>query len=152
MPAIDETDGHILNALQKDARATYTDLAKLTNRAESTIRERIQRLEREGVIRGYAANIDPASVGFPVRGQVRADAPDKKAAIRTLRADRRVRSVRIVTGPRPILAEVTAENWTDLHAVADTPGLQNAEVVVYVEDVVEPRPLDVREPPVEVRV
>lgn len=56
---IDETDRNILGALERDASISNKDLADAVGVAASTCLERVRKLERAGVIRGYHASIDP---------------------------------------------------------------------------------------------
>lgn len=60
---IDGKDKDILRELQEDGRQTYRDLSKKLRLPESTIRKRVNRLERSGIIKGYHATIDPDIVG-----------------------------------------------------------------------------------------
>lgn len=54
---IDEVDRQLLGLLQTNSRQSTTALAKRLRMARSTIHERICRLEREGVIRGYSVDL-----------------------------------------------------------------------------------------------
>jgi DNA-binding Lrp family transcriptional regulator len=62
----DELDKKILNFLQKDAKLTIKELAEALAMSTTPIFERIKRMEREGVIKGYVALVDQEKVG---RGQ-----------------------------------------------------------------------------------
>ena len=61
---LDERDLDIIAALQQDARATYTDIAKRVGLSASSVHERVRKLEQGGVIRGYRAEVDPEAVGL----------------------------------------------------------------------------------------
>ena len=61
---LDDLDVALLSALAEDARASQRALAKLLGVSTPTVSERMTRLERAGVIRGYTAEIDWAAVGF----------------------------------------------------------------------------------------
>lgn len=65
MTQIDATDRRILSALQRDGRMTNADLAEQVNLSASACHRRVQRLEEEGVIRGYVALLDPRKVELP---------------------------------------------------------------------------------------
>lgn len=56
----------ILELLTHDGRMSFTDLARETGLSVSATHQRVRRLERRGVIRGYAAVIDPADAGLPL--------------------------------------------------------------------------------------
>lgn len=56
----------LLSELQKDARQTNKSLAEKVGLAPSTCLERVRELQARGVIRGFRAVVDPASVGRPM--------------------------------------------------------------------------------------
>lgn len=58
---LDETDLSILQALQEDARLTYTQIGKTLHLAHSTVYERIKRMERNGIIRKYTTLLNTES-------------------------------------------------------------------------------------------
>ncbi len=61
---INEIDTKILNIIQQDARISNAEIARQVGLAPSAVLERIRKLEERGVIRGYAAEIDAAQVGY----------------------------------------------------------------------------------------
>ena len=61
---LDATDIRILRALQEDGRLTNVDLAERVHLSPSPCLRRTKRLEREGIIRGYRADLDRRSVGL----------------------------------------------------------------------------------------
>lgn len=63
---MEDMDRQILRLLARDGRMSFTDLAKATGLSVSAVHTRVKRLEQRGVVRGYAATIDPASVGLPL--------------------------------------------------------------------------------------
>ncbi len=54
-----ETEERILAVLEDDAQASYTEIAEKANVSKPTVRKYIKKLESEGVIVGYSADIDP---------------------------------------------------------------------------------------------
>lgn len=68
---IDATDTAILRALSADARVTMADLARAVGLSAPSVTERVRRLEEAGVVRGYAARIDPAALGLPLAAYIR---------------------------------------------------------------------------------
>ena len=52
-------DMRILQELQKEGRITYAELARRVGLTTSPCMERVKRMEKEGVIRGYTALLDP---------------------------------------------------------------------------------------------
>lgn len=69
--ALDRTDLQLLAALQAGARLTNTELAEHVHLSPSACLRRVQRLEREGVIAGYRAEVDPERVGLGLQAFVR---------------------------------------------------------------------------------
>ena len=69
--SLDRTDLRLLALLQQDGRATNADIAVQVNLSPSACLRRIQRLESSGVIRGYAAMVDPKRVGLGLQAFVR---------------------------------------------------------------------------------
>jgi len=63
---ISENDARVLRLLQDDGRRSYADLGSDLGMAGPSAHERVKKLESRGVIRGYSADLDPASVGLAV--------------------------------------------------------------------------------------
>ncbi len=63
---VEDIDRQILRHLSTDGRMSFTDLGKATGLSTSAVHQRVRRLEQRGVIRGYAAVIDPEALGLPL--------------------------------------------------------------------------------------
>lgn len=61
---MDRTDRRILAELQADGRLSVTELADKVGLSLSPCHRRVKTLEQNGVITGYRANLDPASMGY----------------------------------------------------------------------------------------
>jgi Lrp/AsnC family leucine-responsive transcriptional regulator len=61
----------ILTELQADARLSYAELGRRIGLSTPATAERVRKLEEAGVIRGYAAMIDPVKVGLTVAAFIR---------------------------------------------------------------------------------
>jgi Lrp/AsnC family leucine-responsive transcriptional regulator len=61
--ALDKLDRHILQLLQQDGRISMKDLAEQVGLSLTPCIERVKRMERDGVIAGYYARINPEAVG-----------------------------------------------------------------------------------------
>jgi Lrp/AsnC family leucine-responsive transcriptional regulator len=68
---LDETDRRILEELERDGRLTMAELGRRVSLSPPAVAERVQRLERSGVITGYKAVIDPKAIGYPLAAVVR---------------------------------------------------------------------------------
>jgi len=67
---VEDIDRKILSLLCRNGRMSFTDLSRETGLSVSATHQRVRRLERRGVIRGYAAVIDPADAGLPLTALV----------------------------------------------------------------------------------
>ena len=56
---LDRMDRRILRKLQEDGRISYVDLAAAVGLSTSPCLERVKRLEKDGYIRGYTAQLEP---------------------------------------------------------------------------------------------
>ena len=63
---MDDLDRQILGALERDARLTYSEIGKIVGLAPSSVHDRVRKLERRGVIKGYRAEIDYDKVDLPI--------------------------------------------------------------------------------------
>ncbi|EJU13137.1 MULTISPECIES: Lrp/AsnC family transcriptional regulator [Sphingomonadaceae] len=61
---LDELDRKIIAVLRSDGRITVTDLAKAVGMSKTPCQVRLRRLTESGVIRGFRAVVDPASLGL----------------------------------------------------------------------------------------
>ena len=68
---LDRTDLQILAALQAQGRLTNAELAERVHLSPSACLRRVQRLERDGVIAGYAAQVNPERLGLGLQAFVR---------------------------------------------------------------------------------
>jgi Lrp/AsnC family transcriptional regulator, leucine-responsive regulatory protein len=68
---LDVVDARLLKVLTEDARTSVAELARLVGLSAPSVSERLKRLEESGVIKGYAAAIDPAALGLPLAAWLR---------------------------------------------------------------------------------
>jgi Lrp/AsnC family leucine-responsive transcriptional regulator len=63
---VEEIDRLIVSLLARDGRMSFTELARQTGLSVSATHQRVRRLERRGVITGYAAVVNSGDVGLPL--------------------------------------------------------------------------------------
>ena len=118
----DDVDRAILYALQEDARNMSSgDIAERTGTSDSTVRKRIQRLESDGVIKGYSAEIDYQRSGYPLRMLLFCTAaiPERGDLIPDILAIDGVVSVQeLVTGDQNLLVTAVGESDSEITPVA----------------------------------
>jgi Lrp/AsnC family leucine-responsive transcriptional regulator len=71
LPRIDDIDRKILGELTRDGRVSIAELGRRVNLSSPAVAERVQRLERAGVITGYRAELDPRTLGYQLTAIVR---------------------------------------------------------------------------------
>ena len=67
MKKIDRTDRKILRMLQENARTTIKEIASKLFISSPAVSARISRLEREGILLGYHAEVCPAALGYGIK-------------------------------------------------------------------------------------
>lgn len=63
---MDEIDRKILKILQANARASLKSIAEHTFLSSPAVSSRIEKLEREGYITSYEAQLDPVKLGYHI--------------------------------------------------------------------------------------
>lgn len=69
--SLDDLDRAIIRTLQAEGRITNQELADRVGLTPSPCLRRVRQLEADGVIRGYAADIDPKAYGLPITAFLR---------------------------------------------------------------------------------
>ncbi len=87
-PVIDEIDRQIIRELTADGRLAIAELGRRVRLSSPAVAARVQRLERERVITGYRAEIDPRALGYQLTAIVRIrPAPGRLPQIAELAAE-----------------------------------------------------------------
>lgn len=97
---LDDIDVEILRNLQKDCRISIRELARRLKVSPGTIHNRLVKLVREGVIRGFTPIIDYSKLGIPITALILASVEGKHLIDfeREVARDNRVISVYDITG------------------------------------------------------
>ncbi len=78
--SLDEIDRKLVAALEADSRASFRTLAKRVGLSTPATAERVRRLERAGVLKGYGVRVDRAALGRPITAFLALDCPGERAA------------------------------------------------------------------------
>ena len=146
---LDGTDAQLLEALAADARQPVAELARLVGLSPPSVAERIKRLEEAGVIRGYAAQIDPKALGRPLAAWLRVrPLPGKlKQVAAILQGLPEVVECDRITGEDCFLAKAHLRSVEELEAVID-------RIIPYAmtnTSIIQSAPVPRRLPPVTAR-
>ncbi len=116
---MDDKDAKILEMLIENARISYTEIAGRLNISEGTARKRIEKLEKDGIIRKYTIDVDPGKLGYSTVVLLGMDAEPKHflSAARELSKLDCVRWVYTSTGDHMIMAEIWAKNTEELSRI-----------------------------------
>lgn len=68
---LDALGWKLLIELQKDARVSFAELGRRVGLSTPAVAQRVRRMEEEGIIRGYRAEISPRHVGLPITAFIR---------------------------------------------------------------------------------
>jgi Lrp/AsnC family transcriptional regulator for asnA, asnC and gidA len=115
----ESTEQQILSVLEEDAQASYGEIAERAGVSKPTVRKYIEKLEAEGVIVGYSADVDPkklsgesiALVGIDVESELYVE------VTRTLKELEAVEALYTSSGDHTLMAEVRAADGDALGAV-----------------------------------
>ena len=69
--SIDGLDSRLIAELQDDARLTIAELGRRVGLSAPAVADRLRRLERDGVITGYSADVDPRALGYTLSAIMR---------------------------------------------------------------------------------
>jgi Lrp/AsnC family leucine-responsive transcriptional regulator len=110
-------DVKALKLLMRSGRATWAELGQLLGLSAPSAADRVRKLERRGVIRGYAALVDPASAGHPLTAYVSvslASHRDRAAFLRAISKMENVAECHHVAGDDDYLLKVRCRGTQDL--------------------------------------
>ena len=142
---LDAVDLQILEILQANARETQADIARTVSLAPSAVLERVRKLEARGVLRGYAADVDPRTLGLNLLAfvAVRTDELTVDAHVARALADvPEVLEVHLVAGDDCYLLKIRARDAEHLGQLLRTrfgriPGVRSTRTTIVLETVKE---------------
>lgn len=119
-----DTDTKLLALLKNNAREPTASLARKLGLARSTVQERIARLEREGIIKGYTVRLSEEAETRKLRAVVMIAADPKQAERVNAELKRmpEVRALSAVSGAYDMMALVEADNPARMDAALDRIG------------------------------
>jgi Lrp/AsnC family transcriptional regulator, leucine-responsive regulatory protein len=118
---LDDVNRLLLAQLHADPRITMSALARKVGMSAPAVTERVQRMERAGVITGYRMDVDPAALGMPVTAfaRVRPSAGQLPRIAELAAALPQVTECHRVTGEDCFLIKVHAPAVDQLEEVLD---------------------------------
>jgi DNA-binding Lrp family transcriptional regulator len=117
---MDSLDRQILALLVDDGRRTYDDIARQVALSPPAVKRRVDRLRKQGVLRGFTAVVDPAALGASTEALIElffAPGTPLDAVAEQLRSHPEVVEAWSVTGEPDAIARVRARDNADLERV-----------------------------------
>ncbi len=114
---MDAIDRKIVTLLRENARRSFKDIGKHVHLSAPAVKRRVDRLEDEGVVRGYTAVVDPAAFGWHTEAFVDLFCDGRmpgEVIKRTVEKEPTVVSAHTVAGEASALLHVMAEDTRDL--------------------------------------
>ena len=153
---LDPTDLRILEEIQKDGRISVVELSRRVHLTKTPCAERLKRLEKTGVIRGYFAKLDPVvmNAGHIVMVQVQlkgTTADELEAFNAAVVRVPEIQSCHMVAGGYDYLLKVRSKDIGDYRrllgeAISKLPGVLQTHTYVVMETVKDEVTLPVASP------
>lgn len=138
----DDVDLRILDALRADGRMSIRGIAEMVHISRAAAHARVTRLERDGVIRGYTAQVDPERLGLPVSAliQLRIAQHSWKDVRAAVEAIPEVWQATLVSGDHDIVLLVRTADAASLRdLVLDRlqalPGVRTTQTILVLDEV-----------------
>ncbi|MCO7569183.1 Lrp/AsnC family transcriptional regulator [Pseudomonas chlororaphis] len=130
---LDPLDERILAELSVNARAAHAELAAKVNLSRNAVRQRIERLERDGAIQGYTIRLgEGRGAGTRINALIfvyRYDRMRGAEVLQALRAMPEIVQCEVLSGEFDVLVRVSAASAERVHRVwndiAALPGVEN---------------------------
>ncbi|WP_069814427.1 Lrp/AsnC family transcriptional regulator [Streptomyces sp. TP-A0874] len=114
---MDAVDRQLIQALRANGRASYAELGRLVGLSGPSVTDRINRLESAGVITGYRATVDAASLGLGVTaliGLQLSDSTDHEDVAHRLRDLKEIEDCWFINGEDSYMLKVRVPNMPGL--------------------------------------
>tara|TARA_B110000003_G_scaffold259053_1_gene278707 strand:- start:932 stop:1381 length:450 start_codon:yes stop_codon:yes gene_type:complete len=113
---LDEIDRKIIRVLEKDARTSLRKISELVDVSLGTVSNRVKKMERNGVIRGYSVILNPDEIGWELNVVIglRIQKGRLIEIQEKIAKDSRVHGVYDVTGDFDSMVIARAKNRNDL--------------------------------------
>ena len=119
---LDDTGWQILQALQENARLSYSELGQRVGLSSPAVAERVRRMEDAEIISGYHAEINRGKVGFPITAVIRMSTSPGERCTRFAAFAQEIPEVLEcyrVTGSDSLIMKVMASSVEELEALID---------------------------------
>jgi Lrp/AsnC family transcriptional regulator, leucine-responsive regulatory protein len=118
---LDEYARNLLIELSRNGRASYAELGRRVGLSPTAVAERMRRMEEEGIIEGYSAEINRAALGLPILAVIRmtCDGTHYHPFVKFVKTLGEVRVCHHVTGGDAFFLEVTTQSLEELEQLIE---------------------------------
>ncbi len=119
---VDDLDARILTQFAEEPRISVLEASRRVGVARATVHARMQRMQRDGTVRGFGPDLDIAALGYPVTAFCTLEIRQRigyDAVTEHLAGIPEVLEAHTITGPGDLLVRVAARSNSDLQRVID---------------------------------
>jgi Lrp/AsnC family leucine-responsive transcriptional regulator len=148
--SLDKKDFALITALQQNASRRLEDLAKLVQLAPSSVHDRLQKLERAGIIRQWTIKLDAPALGLAVLAFVGISATKPcSELVEALRAIPAIEECHSVAGELSMMLKVRVASTPALLELSEQlraiPGIEQTETTIVLKTQID-RPISLKPP------
>lgn len=139
---LDPIDATILSMLQEDGRRSYSEIADEVGRTEVTIRRRVRRMVKEGIIKRFTVIVDPLKIGKRIRAIIRVKTMLKEATMIAEKVTEyeEVNEAYFLDGACGLMLKVTVDDLAELRQFLEKrlgklTGVGEVETCIVLEDI-----------------
>lgn len=143
MAGVDALDARILDLFAAEPRVGVLEASRRLGVARGTVQARLDRMQRDGVVRGWGPEIDTAAIGFPVTAfatlQIE-QGSGHTAVAAALAGIPEVLEVYTITGAEDLWCRIVARSNADLQRVIDQivgyDGIRRASTIIALAELI----------------
>ncbi|MEM2925922.1 MAG: Lrp/AsnC family transcriptional regulator [Candidatus Bathyarchaeia archaeon] len=151
MRELDDLDLRILSTLQRNARSSFSSIAKALGVSEGTVHLRVKKLLKKGIIKGFFSILNPEKLGIGMKAIIclKADPQRYEEVLKSLLDIPDIHEIYDVTGEFYSVLKVRTKNKESLAQVIDRigriPGITSTSTMVVLRSVKEELLLNLEE-------
>jgi Lrp/AsnC family transcriptional regulator for asnA, asnC and gidA len=134
---LDAIDKQIISMLQENGRRSCSEIADKVGRTEVTIRRRVRRLVKEGIIKRFTIVLDPLKIGMKIRAIIRVKTLMKQASeiANQIKEYDEVNEAYFLDGACGLMLKITVDDLAQLRQFLETrlgkvPGVGEVETCI----------------------
>jgi Lrp/AsnC family transcriptional regulator for asnA, asnC and gidA len=131
---LDDLDKKLITILQDDARTSASEISRKTGYNENTIRYRIERLKKSGVVKEFTALLNPRMIGLPIAAimMITTEPNQLKEVFESLSGLEETKHILQATGRHDLIVVAHYPNMDAMNnasqRIKSMPGVKEAEI------------------------